>query len=61
MIDLIGDGTHRVRNWRWTTGDTFEGITMIEERKIKTQEEIDPQFWIDLPNLRTKGPSRSDH
>lgn len=61
MIDLIGDGTHRVRNWRWTTDDTFEGITMIEERKVKTQEEIDPQFWIDLPNMKTTGPSRSDH
>jgi len=61
MIDLIGDGTHRVRNWRWTENDTFQGITMIEERRVATQEEIDPQFWVDLPSLRTNGPSRSDH
>jgi Domain of unknown function (DUF3598) len=61
MIDLIGDGTHRVRNWRWTEGDEFQGITMIEERQVKKMEEIDPQFWTDLPNKRTMGPSRSDH
>jgi hypothetical protein len=61
MIDLIGDGTHRVRNWRWTLGDEFQGITMIEERKVATMDQIDPQFWLDLPGLRTTGPSRSDH
>ncbi len=61
MIDLIGDGTHRVRNWRWTQDDEFHGLTMIDERRVKTMEEIDPQFWIDLPGMRTAGPSRSDH
>jgi len=60
MIDLIGDGTHRIRNWRWTENDEFQGITMIEERRVKKMEEIDPQFWIDLPNKRTKGSTRSD-
>ena len=61
MIDLIGDGTHRIRNWRWSEGDEFQGITMIEERRVATQEEIDPKFWEELPKLRTTGPSRSDH
>lgn len=61
MINLIGDGTHRIRNWRLTEGDNFQGITMIDERKVKNMEEIDPQFWIDLPHKRTIGVSRSDH
>jgi len=61
MIDLIGDGTHRVRNWRWTQNDEFQGITMIEERRIHTMDEIDPDFWEQLPQRRTTGPSRSDH
>jgi hypothetical protein len=60
MIDLIGDGTHRIRNWRWSEGDEFQGITMIEERKIATQEEIPASFWEELPNKRFKGVSRSD-
>ena len=60
MIDLIGDGTHRVRNWRWTENDEFQGLTMIDERKVKTQEEIDPAFWVDLASRRTLTPSRSD-
>ena len=61
MIDLIGDGTHRVRNWRWTEGDEFQGITMIEERRVSTMEEIEADFWEKLPTRRTMGPSRSDH
>jgi hypothetical protein len=60
MIDLIGDGTHRIRNWRWSEGDEFQGITMIEERKVATQEEIPASFWEELPNKRFKGVSRSD-
>jgi hypothetical protein len=60
MIDLIGDGTHRVRNWRWTENDEFQGITMIDERKISTQEEIPDSFWEELPEKRFKGVSRSD-
>ncbi|MBK7633728.1 MAG: DUF3598 family protein [Saprospiraceae bacterium] len=61
MIDLIGDGTHRVRNWRWTEGDEFQGITMINERKVATQDEIPASFWKELPERRFKGQSRSDH
>jgi hypothetical protein len=38
----------------------FQGLTMIDERRVKTMDEIDPQFWIDLPGKRTLGPSRSD-
>jgi len=60
MIDLIGDGTHRVRNWRWTEGDEFQGITMIDERKVASQEEIDPNFWTELSERKFKGQSRSD-
>lgn len=60
MINLIGDGTHRVRNWRWTINDEFLGITMIDERRIATQEEIPESFWHNLPALRTTtGPVRS--
>ena len=61
MIDLIGDGTHRIRVWKWSAGDEFQGITMIEERKVASESEIDPKFWIDLPSIRSTGPSRSDH
>jgi hypothetical protein len=61
MIDLIGDGTHRVRNWRWTENDEFQGLTMIDERRVKTMEDIDPAFWVDLASRRTLGESRSDH
>ncbi len=61
QIDLIGNDDHRIRVWKWSENDTFNGVTMIEERKIATQEEIDPQFWEDLPNIRTNGQeSRSD-
>jgi len=61
QIDLIGNDDHRIRVWKWSEGDTFNGITMIDERKVKTEEEIDPQFWIDLPTKRTNGQaSRSD-
>lgn len=62
MIDLIGDGTHRIRVWKWSQGDEFQGLTMIEERRVATQDEIDPSFWERLPELRTNGQdSRSDH
>ncbi len=61
QIDLIGNEDHRIRVWKWADNDTFNGITMIEERKVKTEDEIDPQFWEDLPNRRTNGQaSRSD-
>ena len=61
QIDLIGNDDHRIRVWKWAQGDTVNGITMINERKVKEMDEIDPQFWIDLPNKRTNGQaSRSD-
>lgn len=61
MIDLIGDGTHRIRTWKWSLGDVFQGNTMIEERRTATQEQIDPTFWTDLASRRFVGNSRSDH
>ena len=60
MIDLIGDGNHRVRNWRWTENDEFQGLTMIDERRVATAGEIDPTFWENTAARRTLGPSRSD-
>ncbi len=62
IIDLIGpEDKHRIRCWKWAQGDEFLGLTMINEHQTKTQEEVDPKFWHDLPNLRTNGqPSRSD-
>jgi hypothetical protein len=61
MIDLIGNGKHRIRTWKWSQDDHFEGLTMIEERQIATQDQIDPAFWVDLPARRFTGKSRSDH
>ena len=61
QIDLIGNDDHRIRVWKWSEGDTFNGVTMIEERKTATQDEIDPKFWEELPQKRTNGQaSRSD-
>ncbi len=60
MIDLIGDGTHRIRNWRWTENDEFQGITMIDERRVATQDQIPASFWDELPSKSFKGVSRSD-
>lgn len=60
MIDLIGDGNHRVRNWRWTLDDEFQGITMIEERKTGSSHDIDPSFWEGLAARRTLTPSKSN-
>ena len=61
QIDLIGNDDHRIRVWKWSEGDTFNGITMINERKVKTEDEIDPKFWEELPQKRTNGQaSRSD-
>lgn len=61
MIDLIGDGTHRIRVWKWAEGDRFDGLTMIEERQVATMDQIDPKFWDEVPALRYTGASRSDH
>ncbi len=62
IIDLIGpEEKHRIRVWKWAENDDFQGLTMIDERQVATEEQIDPQFWIDLPERRTNGlPSRSD-
>lgn len=62
IIDLIGPKEeHRIRCWKWSTNDVFEGLTMIDEHKVKKVTEIDPKFWEDLPQNRTNGqPSRSD-
>jgi len=62
IIDLIGpEEKHRIRVWKWAQGNEFQGLTMIDEHQIKTEDEIDPQFWVDLPSKRTNGqPSRSD-
>ena len=60
MIDLIGDGKHRIRTWKWSLNDEFEGTTMIEERQTGLQEEIPDSFWANLPERRYRGVSRSD-
>ncbi len=62
QIDLIGNDDHRIRVWKWSDNDKFNGVTMIEERKVCGQDGIDPQFWVDLPKMRTNGQeSRSDN
>jgi hypothetical protein len=60
MIDLIGDGTHRIRVWKWSYNDDFEGLTMIEERQVAKESQIDPAFWESLPERRFTGVSRSN-
>jgi hypothetical protein len=61
MIDLIGpEEKHRIRVWKWSYFDTFEGLTMIEERKTATQEEIPDDFWASAGEKRFKGVSRSN-
>lgn len=52
MIDLIGDGTHRVRSWRWTLYNEFKGVTMIDERRTATQDEIPESFWSTPPPIK---------
>lgn len=61
MIDLIGDEKkHRIRTWKWSEGNTFQGNTMIEEYKTANQEDIPQSFWDTLAEKRFKGESRSD-
>ncbi len=61
QIDLIGNDDHRIRVWKWAEGDEFQGVTMIEERQVAKEEDIDPAFWENLAERRFTGDSRSDH
>ncbi len=60
IIDLIGDGTHRIRVWKWSFNDTFEGLTMIEERQTAKQDAISSSFWDEAAQKRFMGNSRSN-
>jgi hypothetical protein len=60
LIDLIGDGTHRIRVWKWSYNDDFEGLTMIDERQVGKQSDIPQSFWDELPSKRFTGISRSN-
>jgi hypothetical protein len=60
LIDLIGDGTHRIRVWKWSYNDAFEGLTMIDERQVGKQADIPQSFWDELPKKRFTGISRSN-
>ncbi|MEY4135093.1 MAG: hypothetical protein RL386_1443 [Bacteroidota bacterium] len=61
MIDLIGpEEKHRIRVWKWSYFDTFEGLTMIEERNTASQEDIPEDFWAEASAKRFKGVSRSN-
>ncbi|WP_250631861.1 DUF3598 family protein [Rhodoflexus caldus] len=40
IINTIGPG-HRMRVWQWSHSGRFEGLTMIEERQVSTQEQTD--------------------
>lgn len=40
IITLIEDG-HRMRTWQHSRNGEFEGLTMIEERQVAKQEEIE--------------------
>jgi Domain of unknown function (DUF3598) len=60
IIDLIGDGKHRIRVWKWSFNDDFEGLTMIDERQVGTTADIPQSFWDSLPARRFMGVSRSN-
>ena len=61
MIDLIGEAEkHRIRVWKWSFNDEFEGLTMIEERKTAEVADISPSFWENLAERRFMGESRSN-
>jgi Domain of unknown function (DUF3598) len=61
MIDLIGDDERtRIRTWKWSCYDQFEGNTMIHEKKISDDPNQDPTFWDDLASKRFTGVSRSN-
>ena len=61
MIDLIGEAKkHRIRTWKWSFEDTFEGLTMIDERQTAIQSEIPESFYENLSSRRFMGVSRSN-
>ena len=60
MIDLIGNGEHRIRVWKWAYNDTFEGLTMIEERRVGLEKDIPATFWAESASKRFMGESRSN-
>jgi hypothetical protein len=61
MIDLIGEKEEvRIRTWKWSYHDQFEGLTMIHEKKTSNDPNRNPQFWEELPSKRFTGESRSN-
>lgn len=61
MIDLIGEKEEvRIRTWKWSYHDQFEGLTMIHENKVSNDPNRNPQFWEELPSKRFTGESRSN-
>ncbi|MCU0341475.1 MAG: DUF3598 family protein [Spirosomaceae bacterium] len=61
MIDLIGEKEDvRIRTWKWSYHDQFEGLTMIHEHKVSNDPNRDPKFWEELPSKRFTGVSRSN-
>jgi hypothetical protein len=61
MIDLIGhDERTRIRTWKWSYHDQFEGLTMIHEKKTSDDPNQDPNFWDNLARKRFMGESRSN-
>jgi hypothetical protein len=61
IIDLIGPKQkHRIRCWKWSYNDEFEGLTMIDERKTADEADIPADFWETLPQRRFLGNSRSN-
>jgi hypothetical protein len=61
MIDLIGEEKkHRIRTWKWSFENTFEGLTMIDEHQTAIQSEIPESFYDNLASRRFMGVSRSN-
>jgi hypothetical protein len=61
MIDLIGaEKKHRIRTWKWSLNDEFQGLTMIDERQTAIQSEIPESFYENLASRRFMGVSRSN-
>jgi hypothetical protein len=61
IIDLIGEQKkHRIRVWKWSCNDTFEGLTMIDEHKTGEPSDIPDSFWAEAASKRFMGVSRSN-